>query len=221
MIDPDACVYPMVGPGKSYAQMITGDWIPLAQGSCARGGRSVGNVLMRRIISMLLQNEAGALARVANLFSARGYNIDSLTVAATHDPAVSRLTMVTAGEDVVIDQIVKQTRKLVDVIEIADLTSREHLECELLMVKVAATPAKAQHVAACVRRHPRAVFFDEGDSTRTIQITGSAAPNSTRSWSNSARRRASSRWRAAARRRWIAASACFAKWRERSQCDGR
>ena len=75
---------------------------------------------MRRIISMLLQNEVGALARVANLFSARGYNIDSLTVAATHEPSVSRLTMVTAGEDVVIDQIIKQTRKLVDVIEIAD-----------------------------------------------------------------------------------------------------
>jgi len=130
---------------------------------------------MRRIISMLLQNEAGALARVANLFSARGYNIDSLTVAATHDPAVSRLTMVTAGEDVVIDQIVKQTRKLVDVIEIADLTSREHLECELLMVKVAVAPGKAQHVAACVRRHPRAVFFDEAESTRTIQITGTGA----------------------------------------------
>ncbi len=130
---------------------------------------------MRRIISMLLQNEAGALARVANLFSARNYNIDSLTVAATHDPAISRLTLVTTGEDVVIDQIVKQSRKLVDVIEIADLTSREHLECELLMVKVAVTPGKVQPLAACVRRHPRAMFFDEGDSTRTIQITGSAA----------------------------------------------
>jgi acetolactate synthase-1/3 small subunit len=130
---------------------------------------------MRRIISMLLQNEAGALARVANLFSARGYNIDSLTVAATHDPAVSRLTMVTTGENVVIDQIIKQTRKLVDVIEIADLTSREHLECELLMVKVAVAPGRIAPLAACVRRHPRATFFDEGDSTRTIQITGSAS----------------------------------------------
>jgi acetolactate synthase I/III small subunit len=130
---------------------------------------------MRRIISMLLQNEAGALARVANLFSARGYNIDSLTVAPTHEPAVSRLTMVTTGEDVVIDQIIKQTRKLVDVIEIADLTSREHLECELLMVKVAVAAGKIAQLAACVRRHPRAMFFDEGDSTRTIQITGNAA----------------------------------------------
>jgi|ERR1700722_503203 acetolactate synthase I/III small subunit len=127
---------------------------------------------MRRIISMLLQNEAGALARVAGMFSARGYNIDSLTVAATHDPAVSRLTLVTAGDDVVIDQIIKQSRKLIDVIEIADLTTRDHLECELLIVKVAVTPGKASQVAACVRRHPRAVFFDEGESTRTIQFTG-------------------------------------------------
>jgi acetolactate synthase-1/3 small subunit len=124
---------------------------------------------------MLLQNEAGALARVANLFSARGYNIDSLTVAPTHEPSVSRLTMVTAGEDVVIDQIIKQTRKLIDVIEIADLTGREHLECELLIVKVELAPGRVQHIAACVRRHPRALFFDEGESTRTIQITGTGA----------------------------------------------
>ncbi len=124
---------------------------------------------------MLLQNEAGALARVANLFSARGYNIDSLTVATTHDPAVSRLTMVTNGEDLVIDQIIKQTRKLVDVIEIADLTRRDHLECELLIVKVAIKPGSAQLIAACVRRHPRATFFDEAESTRTIQITGTDA----------------------------------------------
>ena len=130
---------------------------------------------MRRIISMLLQNEAGALARVAGLFAARGYNIDSLTVAATHDPAVSRLTLVTAGDDVVIDQIIKQSRKLVDVIEIADLTSREHLECELLIVKVGVAPGKAPQVAACVRRHPRATLFDESDCTRTIQFTGTGA----------------------------------------------
>jgi acetolactate synthase-1/3 small subunit len=130
---------------------------------------------MRRIISMLLQNEAGALARVASLFAARGYNIDSLTVAPTHDTDVSRLTMVTTGDDVVIDQIIKQSRKLVDVIEIADLTSREHLECELLIVKVGVAPGKAPAVAACVRRHPRAVLFDESESTRTIQFTGTGA----------------------------------------------
>ena len=127
---------------------------------------------MRRIISMLLQNEAGALARVAGMFSARGYNIDSLTVAATHDPAVSRLTLVTAGEDIVIDQIIKQSRKLVDVIEIADLTTRDHLECELLIVKVDASHGKAAPIAACVRRHAGATFRNEEETTRTIQFTG-------------------------------------------------
>jgi len=130
---------------------------------------------MRRIISMLLQNEAGALARVAGLFAARGYNIDSLTVAPTHDAQVSRLTLVTSGDEVVIDQIIKQSRKLIDVIEIADLTSREHLECELLIVKVGVAPGRAPLVAACVRRHPRAALFDESDATRTIQFTGSGA----------------------------------------------
>jgi len=124
---------------------------------------------------MLLQNEAGALARVAGLFAARGYNIDSLTVAPTHEPSISRLTLVTAGDDVVIDQIIKQSRKLIDVIEIADLTSREHLECELLIVKVAIVPGRAPQVAACVRRHPRALLIDESESTRTIQFAGGSA----------------------------------------------
>src|ERR1043165_4930582 len=91
---------------------------------------------MRHIISILLQNEAGALARVAGMFSSRGYNIDSLTVAPTHDPAVSRLPLVTVGSDQVVDQIIKQTRKLVDVVEIADLASADHLESELAMLKV-------------------------------------------------------------------------------------
>ncbi len=128
---------------------------------------------MRRVVSMLLQNEAGALARVAGMFSARGFNIDSLTVAPTHDPAISRLTLVTFGDEAVLDQIVKQSRKLVDVIDIADLTSRDYLECELLIVKVNVRPGQAPSIAACVRRHPRAVLFDESDDTRTIQFTGS------------------------------------------------
>jgi len=130
---------------------------------------------MRRIISMLLQNESGALARVAGLFAARGYNIDTLTVAPTHDTATSRLTLVTHGDETVIDQIIKQSRKLVDVIEIVDLTSRAHLESELLIVKVSVAGGRAPQVAACVRRHARALLFDEGESTRTIQFTGSGA----------------------------------------------
>ncbi|MET0331132.1 MAG: acetolactate synthase small subunit, partial [Dyella sp.] len=86
---------------------------------------------MRHLISILLQNEAGALARVAGLFAARGYNIESLTVAATGDEEASRLSLVVYGDDAVVDQIVKQSRKLVDVISIEELTTRQHVEREL------------------------------------------------------------------------------------------
>jgi acetolactate synthase-1/3 small subunit len=127
---------------------------------------------MRRIISMLLQNEAGALARVAGMFAARGYNIDSLSVAATHDADVSRLTLVTSGDEVVIDQIIKQSRKLIDVIDIADLTSRAHIEFELLIVRVAVLHGKSAQLAACLRRHERALLIDDAETTRTIQFTG-------------------------------------------------
>lgn len=129
---------------------------------------------MRHIISILLQNEAGALARVAGMFSSRGYNIDSLTVAPTHDPAVSRLTLVTAGSDSVVDQIIKQTRKLVDVVEITDLSSFDHLECELLMVKVEIRGGGARPVIDCVRRH-RGQILDESDSTRMVLMSGTGA----------------------------------------------
>lgn len=129
---------------------------------------------MRRIISILLQNEAGALARVDGMFSARGYNIDSLTVAATHDPLISRLTLVTVGDEVVIDQIIKQSRKLVDVLEISDLTTRPHLESELLIVKVQLPSADIDTLDACLYRH-RALAIDESATTRTIQIAGTGA----------------------------------------------
>ncbi len=129
---------------------------------------------MRHIISILLQNEAGALARVAGMFSSRGYNIDSLTVAPTHDPAVSRLTLVTVGSDSVIDQIIKQTRKLVDVVEITDLSSFDHLECELLMLKVEIRAGGARSVIDCVRRH-RGQILDESDSTRMVLMSGTGA----------------------------------------------
>ena len=133
---------------------------------------------MRHIISMLLQNEAGALARVAGMFSARGYNIDSLTVAATHDPEVSRLTLVTFGDDAVIAQIIKQSRKYIDVLEIADLTSRDHLECELLVVKVSATPANAAAIREFTQRQG-GMILDESATTRVLQFTASGAAIST------------------------------------------
>ncbi|HEY4145011.1 acetolactate synthase small subunit [Pinirhizobacter sp.] len=94
---------------------------------------------MRHLISILLQNEAGALARVAGLFAARGYNIESLTVAATGDEEASRLSLVVYGDDAVVEQIVKQSRKLVDVITIEELTTRDHVERELVVVRFAAS----------------------------------------------------------------------------------
>ncbi len=129
---------------------------------------------MRHIISMLLQNEAGALARVASMFSARGYNIESLTVAATHDPLVSRLTLVTIGDDAVIAQIIKQSRKTIDVLEIADLTSRDHLECEMLVVKVTANATNAAEIARFTELS-FGIILDEGETTRVLQFSGRGA----------------------------------------------
>ncbi|MBN8281053.1 MAG: acetolactate synthase small subunit, partial [Gammaproteobacteria bacterium] len=91
---------------------------------------------MRHIISILLQNEAGALARVASLFATRGYNIESLSVAPTDDPQVSRLTLVTIGSDQIIGQINKQLLKLVDVVNTVDMTLGDHIERELLLIKL-------------------------------------------------------------------------------------
>ena len=129
---------------------------------------------MRHLVSILLQNEAGALARVANMFASRNYNIDSLSVAPTHDPTVSRLTLVTTGSDAVVHQIVQQTRKLVDVVEIEDLTGKDHLECELLMLKVDAKNGHARAVVDCVRRN-RGTILDESESTRMVQFSGTGA----------------------------------------------
>lgn len=128
----------------------------------------------RHIVSILLQNEAGALARVAGMFSARGYNIESLTVAPTHDPSLSRITLVTYGSESVVEQIIKQSRKLIDIVEIADLTSREHIESELLMLKVRVDASSGRRLIECVRRY-RAMILDETETTRTVQLTGTGA----------------------------------------------
>src|SRR5574340_1273941 len=93
---------------------------------------------MRHIISVLLENEAGALSRVSGLFSARGYNIESLTVAPTEDATLSRMTIVTTGSDEVIEQITKQLNKLIDVVKVVDLSDAGHIERELMLVKVRA-----------------------------------------------------------------------------------
>ena len=90
---------------------------------------------MRHIIFILMENEAGALSRVAGLFSARGYNIESLSVAATDDPTLSRLSLVTTGSEDIVEQFIKQLNKLIDVVKLMDLTEHEHIERELLLVK--------------------------------------------------------------------------------------
>ena len=93
---------------------------------------------MRHIISILLENESGALSRVAGLFSARGYNIQSLTVAPTEDPSLSRMTLVTSGSDEIIEQITKQLNKLIEVVKLVDLTEGKHIEREMMLVKLQA-----------------------------------------------------------------------------------
>lgn len=129
---------------------------------------------MRHIISILLQNEAGALARVSNMFSARGYNIESLSVAPTEDETVSRLTLSTSGSAAVIDQILKQLGKLVDVVQVVDYAGRDYIEFELLMLKLRIEGSSAREVVECVRRH-RGLILDESESTRTVQLTGTGA----------------------------------------------
>jgi acetolactate synthase-1/3 small subunit len=107
---------------------------------------------MRHVIAMLLQNEAGALTRVTGLISARGYNIESLSVAPTTDSTVSRVTLVTIGSDAVIEQINAQLLKLVDVVAVEDMTSGDHLARELLLIKLQISPDRLEAANALVRR---------------------------------------------------------------------
>lgn len=126
---------------------------------------------MRHIISILLENEAGALSRVAGLFSARGYNIESLTVAPTEDLSLSRLTLVTTGSDEIIEQIVKQLNKLIDVVKLVDLTEGAHIERELMMAKVRASGEKRAEVLRLSDIF-RGRIIDVTDATYTIELTG-------------------------------------------------
>jgi acetolactate synthase I/III small subunit len=127
---------------------------------------------MKHIISILIENEAGALSRVAGLFSARGYNIESLTVAPTEDATMSRMTIVTSGSDEVIEQIIKQLNKLIDVIKVLDLNDGKHIERELLLVKVKATaPFREEMKRMCDIFRGR--IIDVADGSFTIELTGS------------------------------------------------
>lgn len=129
---------------------------------------------MRHIISILLENESGALSRVAGLFTARGYNIESLTVAPTEDATLSRITMVTRGSDEVIEQITKQLNKLVDVVKLVDLTEGEHIEREMMMIKVR-TNGKDREEVKRLADIFRGRIIDVTEATYTIELTGNGA----------------------------------------------
>jgi len=128
---------------------------------------------MRRIISILLENEPGALSRVVGLFAQRGYNIETLTVAPTNDPTLSRLTLTTMGSDSVIEQITKQLNKLIDVVKLVDLTEGPHIERELLLVKLKATGVQRAEVKRTADIF-RGQIVDVGNSTYVVQLSGAS-----------------------------------------------
>ncbi len=126
---------------------------------------------MQHIISILMENEAGALSRVAGLFSARGYNIESLSVAPTDDPTLSRLTLVTRGSEEIVEQIIKQLNKLIDVVKLLDLKDHPHIKRELLLVKAQADGGRREHL-----KHMADIFgariIDVSPKAYTIELTG-------------------------------------------------
>ena len=134
-----------------------------------KGGANV----MRRIISVLLENEAGALSRVIGLFAQRSYNIETLTVAPTDDETLSRLTLTTSASDSQVEQITKQLNKLIEVVKLVDLTEGEHVERELLLVKVKATGAQRAEIKRTADIF-RGQIVDVTSSAYTIQLAGTS-----------------------------------------------
>jgi len=129
---------------------------------------------MRHIVSILLENEPGALSRVVGLFSARGYNIETLTVAPTEDPSLSRMTVVTAGSDDVIEQITKHLNRLIEVVKVVDLTEGEFTERELMLIKVRATGRERDEMKRMADIF-RGRIIDVTERTYTIELTGNTA----------------------------------------------
>ena len=125
----------------------------------------------RHIISVLLENEAGALSRVAGLFSARGYNIESLTVAPTDDASLSRMTLVTTGSDEIVEQIKKQLNKLIDVVKLLDLSEGPHVEREMMLIKLRALGPDREELKRLVDIF-RAKVVDVTDSSYVVELTG-------------------------------------------------
>ena len=129
---------------------------------------------MRHIISILVENEAGALSRISNMFSARGYNIESLTVAPTEDASMSRMTIVTTGSEDVVEQITKQLNKLIEVVKVIDLSEGDHIERELMLVKVRAVGKDREEMKRMADIF-RGRIIDVTDKDYTIELTGTGA----------------------------------------------
>jgi acetolactate synthase I/III small subunit len=129
---------------------------------------------MRHIVSVLLENEPGALSRVVGLFSARGYNIETLTVAPTEDPSLSRMTVVTTGSDDVIEQITKHLNRLIEVVKVVDLTEGEFTERELMLIKVRATGRERDEMKRMADIF-RGRIIDVTERTYTIELTGNTS----------------------------------------------
>lgn len=127
---------------------------------------------MRRIISIILENEPGALSRIVGLFSQRAFNIESLCVAETDEPTISRITITTFGDDQVLEQITKQVNKLVDVIRVANLTERAHIEREIILIKVLAMNDKSRTEVKRISDIFRGNIIDIGKQIYTIELTG-------------------------------------------------
>lgn len=131
---------------------------------------------MRHIISVLLENEPGALSRVVGLFSARGYNIETLSVAPTEDPSLSRMTIVTIGSEDVIEQITKHLNRLVEVVKVFDLTEGSHIERELMLIKVRAVGKEREELKRTTDIF-RGRIIDVTDKSYTIELTGDQSKN--------------------------------------------
>ncbi len=131
---------------------------------------------MKHIIAVLIENEAGALSRVVGLFSARGYNIESLVVAPTEDPEISRMTIETTGSEDMIEQIVKHLNRLIEVIKVVEITEGSYIERELMLVKVRAVGKEREEIKRLADIF-RAQIIDVTDKSYTVEVTGDQAKN--------------------------------------------
>jgi acetolactate synthase I/III small subunit len=131
-------------------------------------------MMMKHLISILIENEAGALSRIVGLFSARAYNIDSLTVATTEDPTLSRMTIATSGSEETIEQITKNLNRLIEVVKVMDLSEGEHIERELMLVKIRAVGKDREEVKRLADIF-RGRIIDVTEKTYTIEVTGAGS----------------------------------------------